>query len=358
MIGSLALSVLLAAAQAQAPSRVPALRYRGTVSAMTGFAPVMAPVGASAQAATLPAALPILSISEVPRPGESAVPAKAIPVEQTVTIAPDAAASPAANPLDRTASLLSGYQQVREGTAQPLPEAAGRYRYLMARGFLWEDLPGYMQPYLVRLRELGLDVELVDTDPAGTVETNGAALAAAIAASPKPVILIGHSKGALDFLGALRDNPGLQEKVAALLALQSPYYGTPVSDHILWRAPLEEWQRRYARLFNQAYQSAPLFLRRPLEQISRRERAEAPLTPPALRPGLRVFSVVTSRPPHASDGVVSPEQGVIPGAFYAALDGMDHVDTILGRRVAGAAGRDPASAGDFAESLVRWILRE
>ncbi len=367
MKAALLAPLLLAAAPAAAHVAAVAMARPGVVA--PGLPSAFSPALSAPPSRTFvpdTSVLPRLTLATpttpTPQPAMAALPTPAMAAGAPAVTAHAEPAAPFAaktgpHELDQTAAFAAGFERVSAGNAGPLPAAAGKFRYLLARGFLWEDLPGYMVPNLERLRALGLDVELVDTDPAGSEETNGAMLAAAIAASDKPVILLGHSKGALDSLAALRDRPELQEKVAVLVALQSPYFGSPVADHVIWRTALDEAQKKYARLFDQAYRDEPLFLRKPLIQFSRRERAGLPDQPPELRAGLKLFSIVTSRARQRSDGVVSPEHGVIPGAVYASIGGADHVDTILGRKVQSAGGsrRDPAFAADLAEAIVRWI---
>jgi pimeloyl-ACP methyl ester carboxylesterase len=62
------------------------------------------------------------------------------------------------------------------------------------------------------------------------VEHNAAAIRALIRRTDKKVIFVTHSKGGLDTLHALLGAPELWARVSGWVALQSPFYGSPLAD--------------------------------------------------------------------------------------------------------------------------------
>src|SRR5262249_36019398 len=63
-------------------------------------------------------------------------------------------------------------------------------------------------------------------------EKNAKVIEEAILDSPFPVILLTHSKGGMDALTALVNNSSLIDRVKGVIAIQSPYLGTPVADYL------------------------------------------------------------------------------------------------------------------------------
>jgi hypothetical protein len=62
-----------------------------------------------------------------------------------------------------------------------------------------------------------------------------------------------------------------------------------------------------------------------------------------------------------SDGVIAPEEAIIPGSVYALLHHVGHVDTISEpsqwrHRMLGVRGHDPLFAAELTEAMVRWIF--
>jgi pimeloyl-ACP methyl ester carboxylesterase len=71
-----------------------------------------------------------------------------------------------------------------------------------------------------------------------SVEHNARAIRALLWSTDKKVILVTHSKGGLDTLHALVGAPALAKKVIGWVALQSPFYGSPLADSTF--APVNE----------------------------------------------------------------------------------------------------------------------
>ena len=88
-------------------------------------------------------------------------------------------------------------------------------------------------------------------DRARRIAGNAARIAAAIEASPRPVLIVAHSKGGLEALAALL-TPGIAPRCHGFLALQSPFRGSPVADAALRHGPLREIADRTLKLAGSA----------------------------------------------------------------------------------------------------------
>jgi len=116
------------------------------------------------------------------------------------------------------------------------------YKVLLVPGFLARPqmIGGvYFANYEDWFKKQGVDCELVNIHTHDSMQTNGDAIAQAVFDSPKPVILIGHSKGGLDTLDALMSHPEIWPKVKGFIALQSPFKGTPVADASVLKTTLD-----------------------------------------------------------------------------------------------------------------------
>ena len=87
----------------------------------------------------------------------------------------------------------------------------------------------YFDAQGIAYRNLSAVSEAFDTS--ASVEHNAAALLKVLRRTKKQVIIVSHSKGSLDTLEALLGAPGLVgTKVIAWVAIQAPFYGSPVAD--------------------------------------------------------------------------------------------------------------------------------
>ena len=114
-----------------------------------------------------------------------------------------------------------------------------RHRILLCYGLLGEVMAGlkpvgidYMARQHAWLRGLGLDAQVVRLPTAAPVAANARRVAAAVRGAPGPVILVAHSKGGLEALAALL-RPDVAARCQGFIALQSPFFGSPVADALL-----------------------------------------------------------------------------------------------------------------------------
>lgn len=252
---------------------------------------------------------------------------------------------------DQTASLKALQKAVRAGEAGPLPAAAAEVRYLLVPGFSWRALPGYFAPGVERLRSLGLDALRVDTQAFGRVADNARLLREEIARSDKPVVVIGHSRGGLEALEALRQDPALGAKVRAVVTLQSPWGGTPAAK--LAPQSLLPQSRTLGETSLLPELPEGVLLRSVATRLGRRTWAR-----PLALAAARLMRLAAGQD---NDGVVPTAAAIVPGSVYATLDHVGHWDTVAGAGALkllglGAREHDPRFAADLAEALVRWLF--
>ena len=127
--------------------------------------------------------------------------------------------------------------------AAPAPDLAGR-RVLLAYGLLGEVAASlhrvgvdYMHSTEAWLAEHGAEAKVVRLPTAAPVAANATKLAAALFADPRPALIIAHSKGGLETLAALMARDA-QARCSGFVALQSPFFGSPVADAIIAARPL------------------------------------------------------------------------------------------------------------------------
>lgn len=128
---------------------------------------------------------------------------------------------------------------------QALARALAGKRVLIAYGLIGERLAAmrrigvdYMATQLGWLRhEIGAEVAVVQLPTAAAVADNAARIAAALLRDERPALVVAHSKGGIETLAALMDRRAAQ-RCAAFIAIQSPFFGSPVADFLVAAAPL------------------------------------------------------------------------------------------------------------------------
>jgi hypothetical protein len=232
------------------------------------------------------------------------------------------------------------------------------HRVLLCNGLFGEVIAGlrmdYMTAQLDWLTSLGLDAARVALPTAAPVAANAARIAEAILADPAPCLLIAHSKGGLEALSALL-LPGAAARCRGLLALQSPFHGSPIADLALSIGPLREVADHALRLAGlgdgegladltcatrqpfmaaEAKAIAALAATVPVTSLATQLPAEPAWRDRAYQP----FALWMEREGHGpSDGLVPVASTRLPGARHAVLEG--------GHRalIAAGAGRDPVA---------------
>ena len=249
----------------------------------------------------------------------------------------------------------------------PCPEAtlaaalAGQ-RVLLAYGLMGEVMArfgprvglDYMGAQLDWLRRaICAETRVVPLPTGDPVARNAARLAEVLAGDERPALLIGHSKGGLESLAALMD-PTARSRCRAFLALQSPFFGSPVADALVAARTLHraagmalqalklgsgEGLRdltttvRRAWMAQHAAQIAALIARIPVLTAATRLDADCH---PADRRYLPLVRWVEKRG-GPNDGLVTVESALLPGAMHEVLPGAHR--TLVAR----APHRDPVA---------------
>lgn len=111
------------------------------------------------------------------------------------------------------------------------------YRYVFVGGFLNEGIPGYFTDNRAALRDLAIPlshIHMIYPSSKNSVEENMGVLATEINRiaddRPEKVIIIAHSKGAVETLAAFLDNfETLNRKIEHIVLIQGAFYGSQVA---------------------------------------------------------------------------------------------------------------------------------
>lgn len=231
------------------------------------------------------------------------------------------------------------------------------YKVILVPGFLSDVDPNqfhlsfmappakrYFEDQIAMLKSLGITHERLVLKSQSSVQVNAVIISAAIKASDKPVILIGHSKGGLDILETLRADRSLLAKVRGVITLQSPFYGSPVAEYVNTHSLLTD-------------QAVSLLLsmggnKESMENLTvtgrKQYMADNAAAIAEITAAVPVISLTTFKDPvhhkwdtnmkpfrdemyeHGiqSDGLVPVDSAILPGADFVKLDGLDHGVTI------------------------------
>ena len=140
-----------------------------------------------------------------------------------------------APPTDITARFHEVYTRVRQNEAV-LPDEAPRHLYLLVKGMLGEELPGYLEDNQLRLEERGLETREVAVDTEGRLADNVRVVREALLDARhfgRTVVLVGHSKGGVEAMSALSLHPELRGHVRAVVALQPPFGGSIIANDLV-----------------------------------------------------------------------------------------------------------------------------
>jgi hypothetical protein len=224
----------------------------------------------------------------------------------------------------------------------------------------------YMGAQLAWLRAQGAEAQVVPLPTTAPVAENAQRLAAAILAEPRPCLLVAHSKGGLEALAALLD-PAVAARCVGLVAIQSPFYGSPIADALLARPGLhqtlaatvrlmglgsgaalpslscaarQDWMRGHASAIEAVTRSTPVLC---LAGDLRRDSAIGPD-----RRYLPLVRWMERKGAGPNDGLVSVRSALLPGAAHWVLP--------AGHRglVSSGKGRDPI--GTLSQALTRLGL--
>ena len=232
-----------------------------------------------------------------------------------------------------------------------------KYKVIFVPGFLSDvdpsqlHIPGialkpaqHFEEQLNLLKASGVDYERLSMTSESSVKANSSIVSAAIKASSRPVILVGHSKGGLDILEALIADRSLLKKVRGFVALQSPFFGSPVADYVVSNNNLNDLAANLLLMMGGNKDSMINLTcadRKPYMAANAAAIADITATIPviavatwkdsvhgqvdtALEPVRDLLLVQGIR----SDGVVPVDNALLPGANFIKLSGLDHGVTV------------------------------
>jgi pimeloyl-ACP methyl ester carboxylesterase len=233
-----------------------------------------------------------------------------------------------------------------------------KYKVILVPGFLSNtttrpvsifgmkvELGKYFGDQMLALRGLGIDYELAAIESEETPAFNAVIIAKEIEASPKPVILMGHSKGGLDIFETLIRRKDLRSKVKGIVTIQTPYFGSPIADSILHNKILAELSRQLLKAMGGSINSLRSLDTRQRDSYYRGNLAE-------INEIVRAIPVITmgtwkDEVKHKMDTVLEPlrdemlEMGmkndgqvpiasaILPGTDNIKIQGMDHFVTVM-----------------------------
>jgi len=207
-------------------------------------------------------------------------------------------------------------------------------------------MPTYFDEQITWLRANGLDAGIVNIESEAGIKHNANLIEAEIAKSPSPVIIFSHSKGGLDTLEALIQRPDLRGKVRGLVSIQSPYYGTPIADWVLLHqhtlSPLSAVALKLMGGSIQSVYDLSVKSRRDYQYENAAEIAKITAAIPTISFGAwkneEKGVMDTNFEPTRdlmlkwgikSDGLVPVDSEMLPGANQIAVEGLDHLATVL-----------------------------
>ncbi len=268
-----------------------------------------------------------------------------------------------APPTEVTPRFQQIYARVRRGEPV-LPAEARRHLYLLVKGLLGDELFGYLSDNQTRLQRRGLETREVQVDTEGSLSDNIEVVRDALedaAYFNRSVVLVGHSKGAVESLSTLALYPELRRHVRAVVALQAPYGGSPIA-HDLTESP------ELHRVLDIAF---PLFfygvsrsvddLRYPARMEFVRRHPYSGEVPTVALASSRysrrsmlwpVAHYMLQRYGLPNDGLVAQVDAEIPGSRLVRLDDVDHAEAAL-VGIPGFANHNP---GNLTEAMVALAL--
>jgi hypothetical protein len=249
--------------------------------------------------------------------------------------------------------VTAEFQRLVEARAHVSRSELAPYKILFVPGFTatyLDQTVGYFREARAELERLGLregkDFELI-LDQRGfagerTVSENSAALAEILRDSPRPVLVVTHSKGGVDLLEALIVHPDLRAKVRGWFSYQGAIGGSILADVVS-----RGWTRPIMRTFLAAYGGSiealedmrqdvrAAYIEEHLADVEAVVR-EVPVVSLVTqedydRLSFRLRTVVKLFDPdylqNESDGMISIRNAMLPYSPFVFLTGVSHENT-------------------------------
>ena len=296
---------------------------------------------------------------------KEALPAAGSPEAPAPDPYPEYQRAPGVNITEEYKAKLSAIATAGDRTSDTKYKQLSGYRMLFVPGFMTNPsidadllyksagvksgkgfMPTYFDEQISWLRANGLDAGIVNIESEAGIKYNANLIEAEIAKSPSPVIIFSHSKGGLDTLEALIQRPDLRGKVRGLVSIQSPYYGTPIADWVLLnRYSLSPASAVALKLMGGSIQSVydlSVKSRRDYQYQNAAEIAKITAAIPTISFGAwkneeKGVMDTLFEPTRdmmlkwgiKSDGLVPVDSEMLPGANQIAVEGLDHLATVI-----------------------------
>ncbi len=266
-------------------------------------------------------------------------------------------------PTDVTARFREVHQRVREGEPV-LPDEARRHLYLLVKGMLGDEVPGYLEDNQLRLEKRGLETREVAVDTEGRLVDNVEVVRDALLDAVhfgRTVVLVGHSKGGVEAMSTLALHPELRRHVRAVVALQAPFGGSVIANDLVTTPSLRRlldvafpslFQGEAGSVEDLSYAKRMEFVRRhpyptdvPTVALATSRLSRRSL----MRP---LCAYVHERYGWACDGLVNAVDAEVPGSRVVRLDDMDHAEGAL----TGLPGFSNYYPSDITETMVALAL--
>jgi pimeloyl-ACP methyl ester carboxylesterase len=217
----------------------------------------------------------------------------------------------------------------------------------VGKGPLMKYLPfgDYFDEHLRWMKAQSLKITRAAIHSEDTPQHNAHRVAKIIERSQKPVILFAHSKGGIDALEMLIRYPSLRSKVAGVIAIQTPFWGTPVADYIFGKRTLRFISRATLNLLGGTELSLRSLTEAERQNYFHKHQDEiAAITanipflvftswknPQGWRidTPLKPIRDLLFRHGFPNDGLIPHGNMHLPGAQFIALGGIDHMVPVM-----------------------------
>ena len=226
-----------------------------------------------------------------------------------------------------------------------LPSHDSRLRILIVPGAFAECFPEFGMPFedaAASLRQRGYRIDFIPVSGRSGADHNAAQIAAAVEQLPDDtadrIVLIGHSKGAVDILHFLVNHPQLARRITAVVSVAGAVNGSPLADDfaVTYRRVFSRMPRMYCQpgdrdvvnSLTRSYCMTWLASHRLPQHVkyfslggfARRED---------IHPIMLLTYDLLARVEPRNDGYVAFSDQVIPGAMLLGYANLDHWDIAL-----------------------------
>jgi hypothetical protein len=207
----------------------------------------------------------------------------------------------------------------------------------------------YFEDFVTWLRHHHISHQRLILESEGTPERNALKIKEAILKAPKPVLIFSHSKGSLDFLEAMNQDPALTKKVHVWISSQGPVWGTWIADLAL-DFVFPEWLTRVVVkfVFGGSYDGLESLKKRERHKVMLSDRYQQLFRGPLKEmtklsyasfdrqqgygPSffLELLRHILAPLEGENDGLVSIESAYVPNSVLITEKGVDHISTVVG----------------------------